>query len=217
MFTALWLFSLGLAAEQQKKQHANGMNYLLYSPETYKANAGKQQKFPLLIFLHGGGEGKTLKSVAKHGPPMLVRRGREFPFFIVSPQCKEQGWYIDEKLIMANAVIDEVIKNYPIDKSRVYLTGLSNGGCGTFNLAMMFPEKFAALAPICGYYSCTPDKLAAKLKNIPIWIFHGKIDEVIPCSYSGNAAAALKKTRRQSQIHALSENPPQQLGQGIPR
>ncbi|WP_309384964.1 dienelactone hydrolase family protein [Cerasicoccus frondis] len=161
-------------------------NYLLYLPEGYDEDATK--KWPLMIFLHGSGErGDDLKKVAKHGPPKLVEQGKEFPMIIVSPQCPHGGWWSVE---MLNAFYDDIMEKYRVDDDRVYLTGLSMGGNGAWNWAVNSPEKFAALAPVCGW---GPDVNYKALANMPIWAFHGDQDQ----------AVALEKGRRV--IDAVSE------------
>lgn len=146
--------------------------YLLYLPQGYEEDQDK--KWPLMIFLHGSGErGDDLKKVAKHGPPKLVEQGKEFDFIIVSPQCPHGGWWNVE---MLNAFYDDIIEQYRVDTNRVYLTGLSMGGNGTWNWAVHNPEKFAAIAPVCGW---GPDTNYAKLKDMPIWAFHGDQDQAV--------------------------------------
>ncbi|GHB93763.1 dienelactone hydrolase family protein [Cerasicoccus arenae] len=146
--------------------------YLLYLPEGY--NADQDKRWPLMIFLHGSGErGDNLKKVAKHGPPKLVEQGKEFPFIIVSPQCPHGGWWSTELL---NAFYDDIMEKYRIDPSRVYLTGLSMGGNGTWAWAANNPEKFAAIAPVCGW---GPEVNYEKLASMPIWAFHGDQDQAV--------------------------------------
>jgi predicted peptidase len=148
-------------------------DYLLFLPRDY--NAKKSRRWPLILFLHGAGErGTNLWLVAKHGPPKIVRTKPEFPFIVVSPQCPAgQRW--DNATLLG--LLDVVIKKYRVDKSRIYLTGLSMGGFGTWNLGVSYPEKFAAIAPICG--GGQPSRARA-LKKVPIWAFHGAKDETVP-------------------------------------
>src|SRR5690606_23701288 len=99
---------------------------------------------------------------------------------VVSPQCPEHSfWPIEADAIMA--LLDELIATYEVDASRIYLTGLSMGGWGTWNLAITNPSRFAAIVPICGGEK--PAKASA-LKDVPIWAFHGAKDEVVPVSES---------------------------------
>src|SRR5207247_5709557 len=122
------------------------LGYLLYLPKDYNAKSGR--RWPLMLFLQGAGErGTNLSLVSVHGPPKLVKQGREFPFILVSPQCPaDQRWDNDALL----ALLDDVIARHKVDTNRIYLTGLSMGGFGAWSLAARYPERFAAVAPICG-------------------------------------------------------------------
>src|SRR6185295_1019208 len=119
-----------------------GANYLLFLPKGYDANAAK--RWPLIFFLHGAGErGTNIWKVAVHGPPKIVKDKPDFPFIVVSPQCPAGQRWDNETLL---ALLDDVTKNYRVDKGRVYLTGLSMGGFGTWSLGLAYPERFAAMA-----------------------------------------------------------------------
>lgn len=160
------------------------LKYLLFLPEAYEPS-GKQ--WPLILFLHGSGEsGSDLELVKKHGPPKIVDTKRDFPFIVVSPQSPRRGWNPDALA----SLLDEIIVNYQVDRDRVYLTGLSMGGYGTWTLAAAYPEKFAAIAPICG--GGWPDD-AARLKDLPIWVFHGAKDEAVPLSRSEEMVKAIEE------------------------
>ena len=102
--------------------------YLKYLPEGYDG----KKKFPLLLFLHGAGErGDNLDLVTVHGPPKLIKKGKKFPFIVISPQCPKGSWWDDEGL---DALLDEFIGKHAVDESRIYCTGLSMGGYGTWAL-----------------------------------------------------------------------------------
>ncbi len=138
------------------------------------------------MFLHGSGEGdNNLELVKKHGPPKLIAAGGQFPFIVVSPQAV-RGW--DPAAL--NGLIDDLTEKYHVDKDRIYLTGLSMGGYGTWATASAYPEKFAALVPICG--GGDPAN-AAKLKDLPIWVFHGGKDTAVPVRRSEEMVKALKE------------------------
>src|SRR5262245_46633890 len=123
-----------------------GLNYWLYLPPDYES----RDKWPLVMFLHGRGErSDDLDLVKLHGLPKNIVEGQHFPFVIVAPQCPITSYW-SEQTEALNALIDHIIASYLIDINRVYLTGLSMGGTGTWFLAGRFPEKFAAIAPICG-------------------------------------------------------------------
>lgn len=169
-------------------------NYLLFLPEGYDAKA--ETKWPLMIFLHGAGErGTNLNLVAVHGPPKLVKTDKEFPFVLVSPQCPSgQRWQDDLVL----ALLDDVIARHNVDTNRVYLTGLSMGGYGSWSLATKHPERFAAVAPICGGGE-TIDVLlssrqkSAALKTLGVWAFHGGKDPVVPLAESERMVNVLQR------------------------
>lgn len=166
-----------------------GLSYLLSLPPNYEET---EEKFPLVLFLHGMGErGNDLELIKKHGPPKLADE-KEFPFILVSPQCPIEprlaNWlvYIDDLM----ALVDDIIEKYRVDTKRVYVTGLSMGGYGTWALAKRYPDRFAAIAPICGGGSVEGIE---KLKDLPIWVFHGAKDEVVPLSESEVLVEALRK------------------------
>jgi predicted peptidase len=159
------------------------LDYLLSLPADYETS---KQKWPLVLFLHGSGEsGTNLDKVKAHGPPKLVEANGPFPFILVSPQSSGRGWNAD----VLNALLDSIINEYRVDQDRVYLTGLSMGGYGTWALAAAHPEKFAAIAPICGGGNVAD---AAKLAKLPIWVFHGGKDPTVPLRRSEEMVDALK-------------------------
>jgi predicted peptidase len=170
------------------------MRYLLFLPQGYHEDLGKN--WPLMLFLHGAGErGNDLAKVTVHGPPKIVKQRPDFPFILISPQCPDAGSWSDEALL---GVLDEVIKKHRVDRSRVYLTGLSMGGYGTFSLGLKYPERFAAIAPICGGGDLLPILLPAPgkealLKRLPVWVFHGAKDTLVPLSESERMVSALKR------------------------
>jgi predicted peptidase len=160
------------------------IRFLLYLPEAYDKS---DKLFPLLLFLHGSEErGEMLEFVKKHGPPKLIESGKSFPFIIASPQCPEGERWSVEKL---DILLDELVSNYNIDRNCIMVTGLSMGGQGTWNLAYAYPKRFAAIVPICGR---TDPSKARKIKDLPIWVFHGDEDDVVPVSESENMVKALK-------------------------
>jgi len=170
-------------------------NYLLYLPSDYSDAAKK--RWPLMLFLHGAGErGTNLTKVAAHGPPKLVAEGKkDFPFIIVSPQCPTgERWRND----VLTALLDDVMTRYRVDTNRLYLTGLSMGGYGTWALATEYPERFAAVAPICGGGEIVPILLAgtkkkAAMKSLGVWAFHGGKDPVVKLDESEKMVNAFKQ------------------------
>jgi predicted peptidase len=161
------------------------MKYLLYLPKDY----GQKSSWPLMLFLHGIGErGDDLALVKTHGPPKLIDAGKQFPFIIVSPQCpRRQSWQPTELAIL----LDEIVEKYKVDQDRIYVTGLSMGGFGTWSLAAYQPRRFAAIVPICG----RGEPLTAEmLAHVSAWVFHGARDPVVPLGYSEKMAEALKRS-----------------------
>jgi predicted peptidase len=153
--------------------------YLSYTPKEY--NTDTLKKWPLIIYLHGGSRrGTDLIKLYADGIPDQLYRGREFPFIIIAPQCPEHiRWSTDNWF---ENLYNEVNDRYRIDTNRVYLTGFSLGGAGTWYIAAKYPDKFAAIAPMSGFTSHMDyiDNNIDKLVDIPIWAFHGKIDIVVP-------------------------------------
>jgi len=173
------------------------INYLLFLPKDYVKTGNPS---PLIVFLHGSGErGADLEKVKAWGPPAIVEKNPNFPFVVVSPQCPEGQWW---NTYLLKAMIDEVLAKYNVDKSRVYLTGLSMGGFGAWELAEQFPDYFAAVAPICGGGN---PFLASRLKNVPVWVFHGKKDESVPEQQSAIMVDALKKIGANVEYTVLPE------------
>jgi len=164
-----------------------GCKYLLFLPESY----GRQQKkWPLMLFLHGAGErGDDLEKVKKHGPPKIVQTRKDFPFIVVSPQCPEDDWWTKKTEVLIN-LLDEIIARYDVDTERVYLTGLSMGGYGSWALASEYPDRFAAVVPICGGGNRT---MSLMLKDVPIWAFHGAKDSVVPAEESKDVVDAINR------------------------
>ena len=167
------------------------LDYLLYLPDEYPES---NRDWPLILFLHGAGErGNDLEKLKVHGPPKLIAgQNKEFPFVIVSPQCPAGDWWSsDIQIAGLDALLSELMSRYRIDRDRVYVTGLSMGGFGTWRLAVEYPDRFAAIAPICG--KGNPQK-AARISQLPIWVFHGAKDNVVPIKHSEEMVDALKKS-----------------------
>ena len=162
-----------------------GCGYLLFLPRDYKPTG---KRWPLILFLHGSGErGDDLERVKKHGVAKVVEQRPDFSFIVVSPQCPAEDWWSGDVLA---ALLDEVEAKYHVDKKRVYLTGLSMGGFGTWNLAMEQPHRFAAIVPVCGRGN---PLLVHRIKHLPIWVFHGAKDKIVPLANSVDLVRALRK------------------------
>ena len=171
--------------------HTGELHYLVQLPADYSAKSGK--RWPLMLFLHGAGErGTNLDVVASHGPLKLAKQGTNFPFIIVAPQCPRNEVWKNEPLLK---LLESMETIYAVDESRVYLTGLSMGGFGTWSLGVAHPEKFAAIAPICGGGNFIEPRLASRpeLKTLGVWAFHGVKDPVVPVAESERIVETLKK------------------------
>jgi predicted peptidase len=207
-----------------------GYQYLLSLPTGY--DGASDQKWPVILFLHGSGErGTDPWKVAVHGPPKLIRGpvpataapmpapGTKAPptpppetsearalreqsaaflkahFIVVSPQCPAGTWWDDDGVL---GLLDDIAARYRTDPTRHYLTGLSMGGYGTWSVGLKYPERFAAIVPICGGGSTVDlrrtgrDKKAA-LTSLGVWVFHGAKDPTVPLEESATMVTALKK------------------------
>ena len=171
-------------AEYAEATGVYAFQYLLYLPPGY--NADPAADWPLLVFLHGSGErGTDVAQVAVHGPPMLIEQGRDFPCVVVSPQCAGAFW----DAAAVEAFIENLASRYRIDPCRIYVSGLSMGGYGTWALAERNPDLYAAAVPICGGGN---PSLAYRLRDLPLWAFHGALDTTVPLSESQNMIDAIR-------------------------
>ncbi len=161
--------------------------YVQYLPPDYD----ETKTYPLVFFLHGAGErGDDLDVACRHGYMKYVREnGREYPFILIAPQCPDEkywGCYTESML----AFLDHLCETLPIDKDRICLTGLSMGGTGTYMLAMADPDRFACAVPVCGsgiYW------YGGALRNIPIRMYHGDCDDIVPISESVNMLTSIHR------------------------
>ncbi len=155
------------------------LGFSLYMPESW-------DKVPLIVYLHGAGENGTdpnkYSGAIKDLCPI-----KNPEFAILSPVCpKDDIWEPDA---IAELIRGYVLKNYPIDPSRIYLTGFSMGGRGVWDCATEYPDLFAAVSALSGF-SCY--LRAAKMRNVPTWTFHGKADDVVPIDESLKMVDALR-------------------------
>jgi predicted peptidase len=170
---------------------ANGYEakYVVFVPHEYDG----KEAWPVILFLHGSGavgtDGRT--QVAGALAQAIRKDEKKFAFIAVFPQAHDYRWTagsVDGK--RALAILDEVGHSYKIDKKRTYLTGVSMGGEGTWSLAAAHPDRWAAIVPVCG--SGDP-QIAAKIKDIPCWCFHGDADTLIPAAASREMIRALRQ------------------------
>jgi hypothetical protein len=175
-----------LKSQHTEKKFSKEIRYLLYLPESYDKDS--TVKWPLILFLHGGGErGDNLEKVKTNGLPKLISKGKKFPFIIVSPQVSSGEFWDPDLLVW---MLKDIIKNYKVDEERIYLTGLSIGGLGTWETAQKYPEMFAAIAPVSAWGD---PLLQWKIRHTPVWVFHGAKDPVVPVIASQVLTDSLKQ------------------------
>ena len=147
------------------------VKYLLFLPAEYEQAAD----WPLMLFLHGSGEaGDDLNLVKRQGPPYIVEQNPHFPFVVLSPQNPVDDWWSTDVL---DALLNDIVSRYHIDRNRICVTGLSLGGYGAWSMAIVYPDRFAAIAPVSG--AGNPSD-ACRAGSTPVWAFHGADDPVVP-------------------------------------
>ncbi len=147
--------------------------YLLYVPDQLPPSG----KYPLLLYLHGSGtRNNDLNTLEGSGPRPFLMKNSDFPFVLVSPLCADNDSWHPLYLLR---LIDSIEAKLPIDENKIYVTGLSMGGNGTWNLARSAPNRFAAIAPLCGRAHFETEEVSA-LKDVSVWAFHGKKDDLVP-------------------------------------
>lgn len=214
LFLVMFWSLLGVAygqTEFEKKVYVtasgDSLNYRLLRPEVEQEG----EKYPLVLFLHGAGErGSDNEKQLFHGSQMWLNpvNRENYPAFVLFPQCPESGYWayvnrpssfeadkmpIETPISPVFVVLKELLDSYltmpQVDKKRIYVIGLSMGAMGTYDLAIRYPELFAAAIPICG--TVNPTRLSAA-KEVKFRIFHGDADSVVPVSGSRQAYKALK-------------------------
>ena len=170
---------------RQSRPHSRELHYLLFLPSTYAVHP---QRWPLMLFLHGAGErGDDLQLVKRHGVAKIVEEQPAFPLLVVSPQCPPTEAWAPEPLL---ALLDDIEQHYDVDPERLYVTGLSMGGFGTWAVAIAAPDRFAAIAPICG--GGDPSRVGV-LRHLPVWAFHGARDPIVPLQRTVEMVEALRQ------------------------
>jgi predicted peptidase len=176
------------------------LRYLLFVPAEYSVDEGK--KWPLVLFLHGSGErGDDLEQVKQHGPPKILESKPDIPAIVVSPQCPTDSRWNEHELAK---LVESLANTYRIDRERLYVTGLSMGGSGTWSLLAEYPTLFAAAVPICGRGDL--EKLD-QIAQTPTWIFVGGKDSVEIVKANEELAAALKKANSNTQFKLYHDLP----------
>ncbi|MFA0960564.1 alpha/beta hydrolase-fold protein [Roseivirga sp. BDSF3-8] len=210
LLLAISFFSV--SAQQVAKRSPGGTGYLLHLPENYSTT---EVRYPLLVFLHGidekgNGSAADLQKIKAYGPPMWIEKGhnmrfevegKEYSYLVVSPQLSEEanGW----SMRSIDELITHITSTYRVDETRIYLTGLSMGGNGTWRYGFddrNSPPKVAAIAPVSGWGN--PAK-ACKIAEgeVAVWAFHGENDRVIPVSRDNSMVKALRACQGRSVVN----------------
>jgi predicted esterase len=159
--------------------------HLLYIPAGYEQDPDRQ--WPMIVYLHGAGaRGDDLAKIQRAGLPRRLLTEKDFPFLVVSPLCAAGHWWLPVEVV---TLMDEIIAEHRVDPDRVYLTGVSMGGFGSWQTAVEFPNRFAAVAPVCGGGDPAD---AARIADVPIWAFHGAKDPLVPLRQSVDMVEAVR-------------------------
>jgi len=195
----------GFVTKSYKNADGHESPYVVFVPKDYDGS----KPVPVILFLHGSGETKGgSKQPVDVGIGTAVKKQADtFPAIVIVPQSEKRTWSADsEDGKRAVAILEQVQKKYKIDSKRVYLTGLSMGGFGTWSIAAAYPDKWAAMVPICGGGN---PKDAEKIKNIPCWCVHGDADPTVKVDQSRRMIDALKKagaTPRYDELPGVGHN-----------
>lgn len=187
----------GAARQHSYTSEKAGLNLLLYFPDAYGEDP--QKEWPLVLYLHGGGEkGANLESLKGDALPGMLEDRGDLPFIVASPQLSgkegEVYWPQEAPSAALITLLEELTSAYAVDTQRIYFTGYSDGGGGVWEIGLRHPDYFAALVPVAGYYGYlfeVPDNIC-DLKDVPIWAFHGAEDDVIPLDAQQGLVEALE-------------------------
>ena len=167
--------------------HPVHLSYLLFLPAAYATPPDTH--WPLILYLHGGSlRGEDVEQLRTGGLPHKLETEPDFPFVVVSPQCRAGEWWTDTEAIVA--LLDSVIRDYRIDQQRIYITGHSMGGRGALYFAFRLPSRFAAVVALSPYSPITA--WGSKLAQTPLWLFNGTADTLAPISDSKELIDAIQ-------------------------
>jgi predicted peptidase len=194
--------------------NSNTYGYRVFVPKNRQPN----QKLPVMLYLHGSDErGDDNEAQIKNFEKLIGENPQNFQFIIVFPQCRRNTFWAGEMTEQATKALDQTIAEFDGDANRLYLSGFSLGGFGVWQTAILYPKKFAALVPMSGRVLPRLDKnskerdallpeqialdespepykaIAEKIENVPIWVFHGKDDNIVPIGQSRKIVEALRK------------------------
>lgn len=168
-----------------ERHEAHGMKFRIFGDR--KIRQPNEETYPMVVYLHGKGNDMMTPETPPNANTFSDQNKN--PSLVIAPQCPDIGWH-GAKSDMVFKIMDELIANFPIDRKRIYITGYSMGAFGTFELLAKRPELFAAGVTVAGG---APPKNAGKLKDIPIWAFHGDADDIVKVESSRNIVEAIKK------------------------
>ncbi len=189
LLTLLSVFSIlkAVLPNKPKSESTPHYKYLIYTPNGY--NSAQKKNWPVIIYLHGkSASGNNLNELKRYGIPFFIEGGMEFSAIVVSPQCPNGKNWTTENWF--EPFYNELVSKYNIDTTRIYLTGMSMGGFGTWALGIKYPNRFAALMPLCG--GGKPHEVNV-LRDVPVWVLHGDNDEVVPIKRSEEMVNALRR------------------------
>jgi predicted peptidase len=213
---AIQLFEAGCVRYSGGEYRDEEFRYRLLRPESVEPG----ETYPLVLFLHGAGERGVDNAVQiKYLPTWLAEaeNRRRYPCFLIAPQCRPDRPWVETPRVFDRAaprqppgpqmqvvidILDQVLATEPIDRRRLYLTGLSMGGFGSWDLGTRLAERWAAVAPICG----GGDELYAdRLVDVPVWAWHGAVDDVVPVARSRRMIDAIRAAGGQPKYTELAE------------
>lgn len=182
-FVQMALFAQ-MRAERTVFNQKDSLNYYLYTPKD------SIQNLPLVVFLHGGGEGGiNIEAVKAHGIPKLISEGKNFPFYVFAPQNRDLNGFWNDRLIHSKTIA--LADSLKVDKKRIYLVGMSRGGDGVWRMALNNPNTYAALISVCS--ASIPYVYLANDPNLPVWFFHGEKDMVVPVEQTIEAYTRMRQ------------------------
>lgn len=195
----------GFVTKQHKNADGSTSEYVVFVPHAYDGT----KEFPVILFLHGSGETKGgAKMPVEQGiGPHIKRNEKAFPAFVVIPQSEKRTWQAEsDDGKRAMAMLDAILKEYKIDATRQYLTGLSMGGYGAWSHAAAYADRWACFAPICGGVRTADDvaSTAEKVKGIPCWCWHGDKDTAVKVEKSRELIEAMKKLKAEPRYTELA-------------
>lgn len=203
-FTTVLKADVGFEAKIYKSAKSKSLNYRIHLP----ANVDAKKQYPLVLFFHGAGaRGNDNSKQLINGVKDILAysKNSNTPLIIVAPQCPDGEQWVNTpwgadahtmpeepsaSMLLTIGLLDALQASHSIDTSRIYVTGLSIGGFGTWDIVQRMPETFAAAMPVCGGGDT---HMANAIKNVPIWVFHGGSDEVVKTKRSRDMVAALQK------------------------